>query len=176
MCTEIAPLLQDPDAEEPITATSEDATFGDRLNAIAQEPLTPLTKILLVLVLVLMILSSVCAEHATGGLLYSQCFQVFLGLFAGVQHKLNVERGRHGHPAPPSPPVTTVLTQTQTKTQTQTQTQTETEIRTTTSGTTRTETNTRTVSPPVPTKKPEEVLYLPFGRVFSSHSISSPPA
>ncbi|KAL0063326.1 hypothetical protein AAF712_009821 [Marasmius tenuissimus] len=153
---ETAPLLQDPDAEERNTLISEDATFGDRLSAIAQEPLTPLSKILLVLVLVLMILSS-----------------VFLGLFAGVQHKLKLERGRHNQPAPPSPPVTTVLTQTQirTQTQTQTQTQTETEIKTTTSGMTTTETNTRTVSPPVPTKKPEEPACLTPDCIILSASI-----
>ncbi|KAL0578146.1 hypothetical protein V5O48_003851 [Marasmius crinis-equi] len=134
---EEAPLLRDPDAED--LNTSENASVGERLSAIAQEPLTPLTKILLVLALVLMILTS-----------------VFIGLFAGVQHKLNVERERHNQPAPP---VTTTLTQT--------------EIATTTSGTTTTETNTRTVVPPIPTKKPEEPVCLSSDCIVLSASILS---
>ncbi|OSX65107.1 hypothetical protein POSPLADRAFT_1044521 [Postia placenta MAD-698-R-SB12] len=47
--------------------------------AIVQEPLTPLTKVLLVVALIFLLLSS-----------------VFIGLFAGAQHKLNSGRGGGG--------------------------------------------------------------------------------
>ncbi|KAF4608964.1 hypothetical protein EYR40_001317 [Pleurotus pulmonarius] len=77
---ETAPLLRDPDVEEQNGGYNPtQPTFNERMAVIAQEPLTPLTKILLILVLALLLLSS-----------------VFIGLFAGVQHKLNVERGRDG--------------------------------------------------------------------------------
>ncbi|KAG7086631.1 hypothetical protein E1B28_002573 [Marasmius oreades] len=136
---EIAPLLQDPDIEEQNTEP-ETPTLSERLNAVAQEPLTPLTKILLVLVLVLLVLSS-----------------VFIGLFAGLQHKLNVERGRHGQPVPPSPPITATLTQTKTAT----------------SAITTTQTNTQTVAPPTPTKIPEEPVCISSDCIILSASILS---
>ncbi|KAF8969921.1 hypothetical protein BDZ97DRAFT_1793392 [Flammula alnicola] len=72
---ENAPLLRDP-GEDAEPNTNAGPTFGDRLNSVAQEPLTPLTKILLVLGLVLLLTSS-----------------VFIGLFAGAQHRLNLGHG-----------------------------------------------------------------------------------
>lgn len=57
---ETAPLLRDPDAEDAASENPE-PTWADKLNSIAQEPLTPLTKFLLVLTLVLLLLSSVSA-------------------------------------------------------------------------------------------------------------------
>lgn len=56
--TESAPLLRDPDAEDGLSQDTE-PTFIERVNAIAQEPLTPLTKVLLVVGLVLLLLTSV---------------------------------------------------------------------------------------------------------------------
>lgn len=86
------------------SAETEDANHqgqqvGDHLNAIAREPLTPLTKALLVVSLGLLLLSS-----------------IFVGLFAGLRHKLNVERGRH------EPGWTPTITRTSTAMQTATTT------------------------------------------------------
>ncbi|KAF9239580.1 hypothetical protein BU15DRAFT_74438 [Melanogaster broomeanus] len=50
-----------------------------RLTDVVQEPLTGLTKVLLVEVLILLLISS-----------------VFIGLYAGAQHKLNLKNGRGG--------------------------------------------------------------------------------
>lgn len=70
--TETAPLLQNVSHPDGEALDDEQPTFLDRLSAIVQEPLSPLTQILLVATLVFLILSS-----------------VFIGLFAGAQHKLN---------------------------------------------------------------------------------------
>ncbi|KAI0709419.1 Metalloprotease [Earliella scabrosa] len=74
---ETAPLLQNvshPDGgPEP---EDEEPTFLDRLAAVVQEPLSPLTKVLLIATLIFLILSS-----------------IFIGLFAGAQHKLNAGSG-----------------------------------------------------------------------------------
>ena len=74
---ETAPLLQNvshPDGgPEP---EDEEPTFLDRLAAVVQEPLSPLTKVLLIATLIFLILSS-----------------IFIGLFAGAQHKLNTGSG-----------------------------------------------------------------------------------
>ncbi|KAJ4467451.1 hypothetical protein C8J55DRAFT_229721 [Lentinula edodes] len=91
---ETAPLLRDPDAEED-DAENEEPTLMDRINSVAQEPLTPLSKVLLVIALILLLLSS-----------------VFIGLFAGVQHKLNLERGRHDEGPPSTISVTFTATAT----------------------------------------------------------------
>ncbi|KAI3608021.1 endothelin-converting enzyme 1 [Moniliophthora roreri] len=138
---ESAPLLQDPDAEEHNFERHENPSFADRLNAVAQEPLTPLTKVLLILVLILLVLAS-----------------VFIGLFAGVQHKLNVERGKHDEP--PS---------------TITQTATITHIGTSTTITTATSTSisTTTAAPPSPTNKPEESVCFDADCIILSASILS---
>ncbi|GAW06292.1 endothelin-converting enzyme 1 [Lentinula edodes] len=90
---ETAPLLRDPDAED--NAENEESTLMDRINSVAQEPLTPLSKVLLVIALILLLLSS-----------------VFIGLFAGVQHKLNLERGRHDEGPPSTISVTFTATAT----------------------------------------------------------------
>ncbi|KAJ3804396.1 peptidase family M13-domain-containing protein [Lentinula aff. lateritia] len=92
--TETAPLLRDPDAEEN-NAENDEPTLMDRINSVAQEPLTPLSKVLLVIALILLLLSS-----------------VFIGLFAGVQHKLKLERGRHDEGPPSTVSVTSTATAT----------------------------------------------------------------
>jgi hypothetical protein len=56
--TESAPLIRDTEREEH-RDEDHNASFADRVNAVAREPLTPLTKILLVVSLVLLLLSSV---------------------------------------------------------------------------------------------------------------------
>ncbi|KAJ7582636.1 Metalloprotease [Mycena floridula] len=84
--SETAPLLRDPEAEDALSEVP-DQTFLDRVHAIAQEPLTPLTKALLVVCLVLLLFTS-----------------IFVGLYAGVQHKLNTSPHHDG------PPVTTTVT------------------------------------------------------------------
>ncbi|KAI5123330.1 hypothetical protein M0805_001755 [Coniferiporia weirii] len=78
-----APLLRDPDDEhgENGTYRRPRKSFTDHVNDIAREPLTTLTKILLVLALLLLLLTS-----------------VFVGLFAGAEHKLGQDRGsKHPH-------------------------------------------------------------------------------
>ncbi|KAF5370302.1 hypothetical protein D9758_006925 [Tetrapyrgos nigripes] len=95
---ETAPLLRDPDADsEDGETTTSNPTWSERLNSesLAQKPLTPLTKLLLCISLVLLILAA-----------------VFIGLFAGVQHKLNSERGRNGDDDKPPSTVTFTATST----------------------------------------------------------------
>ncbi|KAF9453276.1 zincin [Macrolepiota fuliginosa MF-IS2] len=106
---ERAPLLGDPEAG---AANQNTPSFTDRVNAVAQEPFTPLTKILLIIALVLLLASS-----------------VFIGLFAGAQHKLALERDRN-----PGTTISRVLTTTeyQTLPRTETRILTETERTTTT--------------------------------------------
>ncbi|KZT28481.1 metalloprotease [Neolentinus lepideus HHB14362 ss-1] len=80
---ETAPLLRDPEAEggQDYDGSEErDPTFLDRVTSVVQEPLTPLTKVLLVIALVFLLLSS-----------------VFIGLFAGAQHKLKEGGGGGGN-------------------------------------------------------------------------------
>lgn len=116
-----------------------------------QEPLSPLTKILLVLVLVLLLLSS-----------------IFIGLFAGAQHKLNAGKGGDDN-IPSTQTHTEIHTETQTGTLTITTTKTSIGISTTTAVSTSTSTTTLTstvVAPiPEPTHVPEEVS----GRLLLSH-------
>ncbi|KAG6917789.1 hypothetical protein DXG01_001061 [Tephrocybe rancida] len=136
-----APLLQDHEDEERNGGAN--STFSDRIGAIAQEPLTPLTKILLVLALVLLLLTS-----------------VFIGLFAGVQHKLNLERGRNG--GGEKPPLTTTVVATSTAVSTQTTTF------------TTTATSTTTLPPlPGPTSPPQEETCLTPQCILLSGSILS---
>ncbi|KAF9532319.1 hypothetical protein CPB83DRAFT_847643 [Crepidotus variabilis] len=121
-------------------------TLGERINSIAQEPLTPLSKILLVLVLALLLTTS-----------------IFVGLFAGSQHRLRLEReDRKHHPAPTasSPPHTGTATTTATATATATST-----ARTTTT----------VILPPipVPTGAPEEKACLDPSCIILSASILS---
>ncbi|KAG6820570.1 hypothetical protein H0H93_015090 [Arthromyces matolae] len=99
---ETAPLLQDSQTQEANNVANQ--SFSERLETIAREPLTPLTKILLILTLVLLLSTS-----------------VFIGLFAGVQHKLTLERGRNN-----TPPITTTVIATHTTSFTTTRIATET--------------------------------------------------
>lgn len=55
-CAEGAPLLRGAETEENVR---DSPSFSERLNAVAQEPFTPLTKILLIIALVLLLASSV---------------------------------------------------------------------------------------------------------------------
>ncbi|KAK7023952.1 Endothelin-converting enzyme 1 [Favolaschia claudopus] len=81
-----APLLRDseydPELDEYRDEPAEPTTFLERINAIAQEPLTPLTQILLVVALFLLLLSA-----------------VFIGLFAGEYTKLKQHERDGGKPA-----------------------------------------------------------------------------
>lgn len=116
--TESAPLLRDPDGEETGQNGVAHPTFAERITSVVQEPLTPLTKILLIAALILLLLSS-----------------VFIGLFAGAQHKLNAPPsegdGDHGD----KPRITMTATATSTSVYT----------------------TTAPVPVPVPTKAPEDV-------------------
>ncbi|KAF9483849.1 zincin [Pholiota conissans] len=134
---ENAPLLND--SEDDIEPNvHRRAAFGERLNSVAQEPLTPLTKILLVLGLVLLLTSS-----------------VFIGLFAGSQHRLQ-EREGHNH------------------TETVTVTATTTVPTTTISITTTTDISTTTVVPvPVPTPPMEKPCLEAHCIILSASILSS---
>jgi endothelin-converting enzyme len=130
--TETAPLLRDPDADsEDGETTTSSPTFGERLNALAHEPLTPLTKLLLCVSLVLLILAAVSCRQSFWFIPQLNIFKVFIGLFAGVQHKLNSERGRNRDDGKPPSTVTSTATST---------------VLTTT-----------TAHPPTPTNIPEQV-------------------
>ena len=60
------------------TNPSRGYSIGEHLNSVAQEPLTPLTKILLVLGLVLLLTSSVRQKHAQSTVTHA--FGVVLGI------------------------------------------------------------------------------------------------
>ncbi|KAG6832683.1 hypothetical protein H0H92_012255 [Tricholoma furcatifolium] len=145
---ETAPLLQASEAEGSNAAANQ--TISERVGAIAQEPLTPLTKILLVLALVLLLLTSVSMA------------QIMHRLFAGVQHKLNLERGRHeGGEKPTATVTTTVITTT-------------TAIATQTTSFTATTTSTETLPPaPGPTAPPKEETCLTPQCILLSGAILS---
>ncbi|KAF5324773.1 hypothetical protein D9611_004556 [Ephemerocybe angulata] len=122
---ENAPLLQDPDREgHPGSSQNSNTTFADRVNSVAHEPLTPLTKILLIIALFLLLMSS-----------------IFIGLFAGAQHKLSTGRGGGGGDGEKHPEITTT---------TRTRTTTTTEYSTTTQVSTTTTTTTKVVTLPAP--------------------------
>ncbi|KAN0123833.1 metallo peptidase [Russula decolorans] len=82
---ESAPLLQDSSGSGG-TQSAPTQSVTDRLGSILQDPLTPLNKILLVLLLVFLLLCS-----------------IFLGLFIGSQHKL---RNVPDTPGGEKPPIT----------------------------------------------------------------------
>lgn len=125
---ETAPLLRDDDIGNSRRTSEDPSTFRERANAIAHEPLTPLAKILLILCLALLLLSS-----------------VFIGLFAGAQHKLHTQK--------PSEPTTTTEVRTRTLTATTTAEHDHT--------TTATITRTASLPPvPVPTSPPHEKACL----------------
>jgi endothelin-converting enzyme len=130
---ETAPLLRDPEAEEN-GHEGRTNTFKDRANALLSEPLTGLSKILLVVALILLLLSS-----------------VFIGLFAGTQHKLNVERGKHDGST-----VTVTATQAPTSVPT-----------------TKTQVTTTTVAGPGPTNSPDQPACLSPQCILLSASILS---
>lgn len=100
--SETAPLLRDPDEDAELNGVEpQKKTFSEQLAAISQEPLTLLTKVLLVITLVLLLLTS-----------------VFIGLFAGAEHKLKeINKGRDGENGPKP---TLTVTQTTTLHQTET--------------------------------------------------------
>ncbi|KAH9901083.1 Metalloprotease [Cubamyces lactineus] len=121
---ETAPLLQNvshPD-EDP-EAQQAPPSYLERVAAVVQEPLSPLTKILLITTLVFLLLSS-----------------VFIGLFAGAQHKINTGAG--------GPTSTVVVTATATTTAK------------TTATTTAVSTTTVSIPAPSPTSPPEEPVCL----------------
>ncbi|KAJ7445711.1 Metalloprotease [Mycena galericulata] len=90
---EAAPLLRgDDEDEDAVRGEHAQPTFAERINSIAQEPLTPLSKLLLLVALVLLLLSS-----------------VFIGLFAGEYSKLK-QHERDGS----QPPATVTFTATTT--------------------------------------------------------------
>ena len=68
-------------------------SFAERITSVVQEPLTPLTKVLLVAALILLLLSS-----------------IFIGLFAGAQHKLHSRPNGGDHEEKPPITVTTTTT------------------------------------------------------------------
>ncbi|KAM5533255.1 hypothetical protein V8D89_013032 [Ganoderma adspersum] len=133
---ETAPLLQNVSHPDGAPADQdEEPSFIDRLAAIVQEPLSPLTKVLLIATLVFLLLSS-----------------VFIGLFAGAQHKLNHGEGNGG--------ATVTVTATVT----------------TTSQATTTAASTTTVSfpaPPEPTSPPEEPVCLSASCISLASSVLS---
>ncbi|TFK42726.1 hypothetical protein BDQ12DRAFT_676709 [Crucibulum laeve] len=139
---ESAPLLRDPELEEADQQHSSGPSFSQRVNSVSQEPLTPLTKILLVIALVLLLLSS-----------------VFIGLFAGAQHKLSLERHRHDGEKPPSGTLTVTATSTSVSTSTATSTS--------------VSTTTLPAPIPVPTSPPEEKACLDSHCIVLSASILS---
>ncbi|TDL24747.1 endothelin-converting enzyme 1 [Rickenella mellea] len=98
---ETAPLLQDPDhARTESETTRHDSSpfqnFLEHVTSITKEPLNALSKVLLVLAIVLLLLTS-----------------IFIGLFAGAQHKLKERSGK----VPPTETVTTTVVSTATTTQ-----------------------------------------------------------
>ncbi|KAF7793093.1 hypothetical protein EIP86_004200 [Pleurotus ostreatoroseus] len=161
---ESAPLLQDvshPDGEQQ---AQHNPSLTERVSSVVQEPLSPLTKILLILVLLLLLLSS-----------------IFIGLFAGAQHKLN--HGKGGDEKNPSTETRTeTFTQTQTGTLTLTTTKTSVGISTTTTVSTSTSISTSTavststvvIPAPEPTHIPEEKpCFSPQCIVLSAAVLSS---
>ena len=126
---ETAPLLRGgSDIGNTRRANSDEpSTLRQRANAIAHEPFTPLAQILLILCLALLLLSS-----------------VFIGLFAGAQHKLHTQK--------PEPTTTTEI-----RSRTVTFTKTSEHEYTTTA----TITTTASLPPvPVPTSPPHEKACL----------------
>lgn len=143
MLLETAPLLQNVSSPDESQTQPQEQNFTQRLSSAVHEPLSPLTKILLVLLLVLLLLSS-----------------VFIGLFAGAQHKLSKGRDGGGEEKPPSTATHTesyTLTESVTVTTSQTSTSIGISTSIAISTTTATTTTTVVVPAPVPTTAPEEV-------------------
>ncbi|KIP08159.1 hypothetical protein PHLGIDRAFT_104734 [Phlebiopsis gigantea 11061_1 CR5-6] len=158
---ETAPLLQDVSSPDESQRQNPEPTLSQRLSSAAHEPLSPLTKILLVLLLVLLLLSS-----------------VFIGLFAGAQHRLN--KGRNdGGGGEEKPPITATRTASYTLTEsvtvTTSQTSTSFGISTSTAISTTTAILTTTVvaPAPIPTTAPEERTCFTPGCVILAASVLS---
>ncbi|KAH7909726.1 Metalloprotease [Hygrophoropsis aurantiaca] len=185
---ESAPLL-DREPDEGGNGSHSRPGLAKRLTEAVQEPLTGLTKVLLVEVLILLIIAS-----------------VFIGLFAGAQHKLNLRGGGGGGgergdqtetvtvtsttastivSATTTTAVSTeILTTTDilTKTKTDTTTATKTKIQTSVSTYTTTDIRTRTIivgpeptGPPAPPPGPptSEVCLTPDCIILSAAILSS---
>jgi endothelin-converting enzyme len=119
------------------TEQRPDTPFAAYIASLVHEPLTALTKALLILALILFLLSS-----------------IFIGLFAGAQHRLNLKKKRQDG----IPIQTTTVTETATSVFPTTSVYTTTSVSTTTSYSTTTSVSTTTViPPPLPTETPEEV-------------------
>ncbi|EJD02334.1 endothelin-converting enzyme 1 [Fomitiporia mediterranea MF3/22] len=142
--SEHAPLLRDPEREYSTSfdgssshpRSSQRKSFSSHVDDILREPLTTLTKILLVLALLLLLLTS-----------------VFIGLFAGAEHKLS--RGRSERRPTPAPGVPITTTSTQYGTTTTTTTTTE---KTTGTVTTLLPPSPTTIPAPLPTTEPGSTL------------------
>ncbi|KAH9945985.1 metalloprotease [Epithele typhae] len=136
---ESAPMLQNvshPD-DDP-AAPDEEPSYLERIAAIVQEPLSPLTQLLLIAALIFLLLSS-----------------VFIGLFAGAQHKLNTGTGGGSK--------TVVVTSTATATATTT-----TQVTTTAVSTT-----TVIIPAPAPTAPPEEPVCVSASCISLAASVLS---
>ncbi|KAJ3533585.1 hypothetical protein NM688_g7264 [Phlebia brevispora] len=159
---ESAPLLQDTSHPDDGQDSQPDRSLSERVSSVVQEPLSPFTRILLVLVLVLLLLSS-----------------IFIGLFAGAQHKLSAGKGGGGDDKVPSTQThTEIRTETQTGTLTLTTTKTSIGISTTTTTAVSTSTSTSTVTVPVPVPEPthvpeEQPCFSPQCIVLSAAVLSS---
>jgi endothelin-converting enzyme len=168
----------EPDEHESAPLLSHPEQGGPGVTYIAQEPLTPLTKILLVLTLFLLLLTS-----------------IFVGLFAGTQHRLNVERSKNDKGDGSEPPagtitstatttaITTVFTTAiTTATTTAITTATSVSTSTLTATVTTTELPTRSTGVPAPTKLPpnngictEPQCIILSASILSSLDVSQDP-
>ncbi|KAL5532721.1 hypothetical protein ACEPAF_4495 [Sanghuangporus sanghuang] len=153
--SEDAPLLRDPETD-PGSSVDGASTrprrggggkpFSEHVDDILREPLTTLTKILLVFALLLLLLTS-----------------VFIGLFAGAEHRLSHERGTR---RPDWPPTTSTATSTVFETTTRTTT-----LATTGTVTATSPPPTATIPAPLPTGVPESPLCTSPECVILSASI-----
>lgn len=143
---EDSPLLHDQrgeressvdDASTRVRHSGGGKSFSEHVDDILREPLTTLTKILLVFALLLLLLTS-----------------VFIGLFAGAETKLSHERGSGR--TPEWPPDTSTITSTATSTVFKTTTRTTT-LATTGTVTATTPPETTTLPAPLPTGGPGSV-------------------
>lgn len=95
---EIAPILQEVNRDSGENSRQHESQgFFAKISALTHEPLTDLSRALLVIAIFFLLLSS-----------------IFIGLLAGAQHKLDTEDGRH------APGTTVIVTATTTAVVTQT--------------------------------------------------------
>ncbi|KAI0341783.1 Metalloprotease [Trametopsis cervina] len=148
---EAAPLLQD--VSHPDEANRANGrSLSERVSSAVQEPLTPFTTILLILLLILLLLSS-----------------VFIGLFAGAQHRLNNRKGDDRPGSTETQTATATLTVPVTLTATSGVITTTTAVSTTTFHTTATV----VIPAPVPTGAPDETTCFSSNCVTLAASIIS---